>query len=461
MHISLDQAIGRQPRLNRVGQSLLNIAPEASVAYSLRSLTGGDPKVVRVRRASDNHEQDFTASGVSSGALVDFVNADGTQFMNFDGTDDDITTPALLPATDDFTLTIVAFIESTPSSAMGIFGSAAGGTGRHFLQLNTDGTVRFFAENLGPAATTTATIIEKSINTIVLTRTGQTFEITLNGGGAASQTGSSVVLTTGNNNIGDPYVGVNFQGVITSLSVASTTWDGTIANVPAGSTVNGSPSTNALNDGFVNTWYDQSGNGFNAVADADVNEPEIVNSGILLTDGIKFSSGTNLELSGTGLDIFKNTQYAQVFYAIKINDTSANTSGFFEARTGLSNARFLLRNSTSTDGRTSLGGRRLDGDSFSSFQSNVGHSNEKIVLTGFINYADAEAFIFQNGTEIGSRTSFLTAGATSDTRSSIIAIGRAGANLTAEFDAEELIIFNTDQTANRTAIETNMINHYG
>jgi hypothetical protein len=78
MHISLDSALGRQRRLNSVGESITQIAPDPAAAYSLRSLTGGDPKVVRVRRGSDNHEQDFTASEVSSGALVDFVNAQVT-----------------------------------------------------------------------------------------------------------------------------------------------------------------------------------------------------------------------------------------------------------------------------------------------------------------------------------------------------------------------------------------------
>jgi hypothetical protein len=75
MHISLDSALGQQRRLNSVGESITQIAPDPAAAYSLRSLTGGDPKVVRVRRGSDNHEQDFTASDVSSGALQDFVNA--------------------------------------------------------------------------------------------------------------------------------------------------------------------------------------------------------------------------------------------------------------------------------------------------------------------------------------------------------------------------------------------------
>jgi hypothetical protein len=87
MHISLDSALGRQRRLNSVGESALQIAPSASAAYSLRSLTGGDPRVVRVRRdtsggAGDDDEQDFTVSGISSGALVNFVGSGNDGYVD-------------------------------------------------------------------------------------------------------------------------------------------------------------------------------------------------------------------------------------------------------------------------------------------------------------------------------------------------------------------------------------------
>ena len=86
MHISLDSALGQQRRLNSVGESITQIAPDPAAAYSLRSLTGGDPKVVRVRRdtgggAGDNDEEDFTVSGISSGALVDFVGSGNDGFV--------------------------------------------------------------------------------------------------------------------------------------------------------------------------------------------------------------------------------------------------------------------------------------------------------------------------------------------------------------------------------------------
>ena len=80
MHISLDSALGQQRRLNQVGETITQIAVPAA-AYSLRSLTGGDPLVVRVRRSSDNSEQDFNASGVHSGALVDFVGSGNDGFV--------------------------------------------------------------------------------------------------------------------------------------------------------------------------------------------------------------------------------------------------------------------------------------------------------------------------------------------------------------------------------------------
>jgi len=81
MHVSLDSALGRQRRLNSVGESALQIAPGATAAYSLRSLTGGDPKVVRVRRSSDDAERDFTVSEISLGELVAFVGSGNDGFV--------------------------------------------------------------------------------------------------------------------------------------------------------------------------------------------------------------------------------------------------------------------------------------------------------------------------------------------------------------------------------------------
>lgn len=49
--------------------------PGASVAYSLRNLIDTTTNVVRVRRSSDNTEQDFTATQITDGTLVTFTGA--------------------------------------------------------------------------------------------------------------------------------------------------------------------------------------------------------------------------------------------------------------------------------------------------------------------------------------------------------------------------------------------------
>jgi hypothetical protein len=65
----------RQPLTDRLGDRLLAEYGGAAAAYSLRALNGNGDSVVRVRRASDNDEKDFTALQVSSGELTNWVNS--------------------------------------------------------------------------------------------------------------------------------------------------------------------------------------------------------------------------------------------------------------------------------------------------------------------------------------------------------------------------------------------------
>tara|TARA_R100001129_G_scaffold115699_1_gene79956 strand:- start:38 stop:892 length:855 start_codon:yes stop_codon:yes gene_type:complete len=80
MNISLDSALGRQRRLNQVGETINSIAVP-SAAYSLRSLTGGDPEVVNVRRSSDNNETKFTVSQINSGELASHIGSGNDGFV--------------------------------------------------------------------------------------------------------------------------------------------------------------------------------------------------------------------------------------------------------------------------------------------------------------------------------------------------------------------------------------------
>ena len=63
-------------------KGLLDEFTGAAAAYSLRNLSLlSDPAVVRVRRSSDNAEQDFTATEVSDGTLATWVGAGNNGFV--------------------------------------------------------------------------------------------------------------------------------------------------------------------------------------------------------------------------------------------------------------------------------------------------------------------------------------------------------------------------------------------
>jgi hypothetical protein len=61
---------------------LLDLFPNASAAFSLQSLSKFINAVVRVRRSSDNAEQDFSEKDILSGLLTQFVGAGNNGFVS-------------------------------------------------------------------------------------------------------------------------------------------------------------------------------------------------------------------------------------------------------------------------------------------------------------------------------------------------------------------------------------------
>ena len=60
------------------GIGVLDTYTGASVGYSLRNLKSSTTNVVKIRRSSDNAEQDFTAAGITDGTLTTFTGTGGT-----------------------------------------------------------------------------------------------------------------------------------------------------------------------------------------------------------------------------------------------------------------------------------------------------------------------------------------------------------------------------------------------
>jgi hypothetical protein len=561
MHISLDSALGRQRRLNSVGESVFQIAPDAAAGYSLRSLTGGDPAVVRVRRESDNNERDFNASGVSSGELVNWVNEQITPPLDLreltaTGRDGPIIEAAaaysLRNLSDSYTGSVVDVRRSSDGNTESFTAAeVADGTLTTWVGAGNDGTVSKWYDqsttsgvpNANHAVQTDAASQPKIVSGGSLLLKGANSEPSISFGTTADKhldvTGRPVTksvfstLQSGDTNFetlicdtGDssPRITTNnaannraykFLGFGTpSVNVNGVTYDGTSsvfsfgfhllgmtsgtgseinrigANSSTGATgdsfdsvselilypddqsdnrtaleanigevygIAGIPAYEDTVNGFVETWYDQSGNGNDASQLTAGNQPKIVDAGALVTGGLDFDGvGDQLDLSGSGLDIFKNVGYAQAFTVATSENTGTSIGAIFRLNNNSTVTRFSLGDSPTTNSSTRVGGRRLDSDSFDSTTANTTHGTTQKLFTGFLNYVDAEAYIYQNGVNVGTDLDFKTAGNSSNTTSSAGGIGYS--NFVGR--VLEVIVYNTDQSANREAIEANINNQY-
>jgi hypothetical protein len=372
--------------LNSVGESVLQIAPNAAAAYSLRSLTGGDPKVVRVRRDTDNAEQDFTASGISSGALVDFATSGNGVFAN------------------------TGYESFTNASASGFTASNTGSTG-------------FAVSDILDGVSGDAVLVSFDID---ITNGSPSISLrnALSGGAVASNSvnytssGSKTATLTATGS----YVGVGF----------------TEGDAPSSFTVS---NFKVLGNGFVETWYDQSGNGRNAVQATAGSQPKIVNSGSLVV----LSGVPALSFDGSS-DLFTVTGFAFSpsgdFLAVTVSKIS--NGNLIDTRDGGGDGFFLQQGSTFR--------HRYNGDG----AINISGNDQHIVATSELNGTTLTAY--KNGASAGTDT--VTAGLSTTTNTTIGRVSFTAVNYVAG-SIQEIILYDADKSANRATLETNIINHYG
>lgn len=404
MHISLDSAIGQQRRLNQVGETISSIAAPAA-AYSLRSLTGGDPLVVRVRRSSDNSEQDFNASGVHSGALVNFVNQILTLGTAVNGTG----------SFNNYTFTGAS---TTGFSA----DNSSGGTG-------SAGFPYAFADN----------------DVIVVRYTVTNFSSTSSLSPVIRGTNSTSSLTS----VASGGSTVTANGTYTDTITA--TANGThlmFGDANTGSyTISDFEIVSHSSNGFVETWYDQSGNGNNVAQTTSGKQPKIVSSGSLVT----VNSKASFKFDGTD-DFLERATYTQgtlsqpnTFFAVAKLDAYADENRkVYDSH--LSTARNMLQLNTVGNGQ------------FAHFAGTVAATGED---------ADADRHLFTS--LINGSASNLRIDSTSKTTATTNTQGMTGIIIGANHDTadnfwdgdiQELIVYNSNQTSNFTALETNINSHY-
>lgn len=212
-----------------------------------------------------------------------------------------------------------------------------------------------------------------------------------------------------------------------------------------------------LNDGFVASWYDQSGNSNDAIQSTAGRQPKIVDAGVLVDGGIEFD-GIDDVLIGTPPSSLEN---GAVFYGFESKSNSVaqlfQINGIEDSlKYGVSAT--INRNNVTGDLRASADG---SGDSRNG------------PIFGKVNVANNEphllSLILDSNTEITTanidgvlmNTGVSGSGRFSANVSERLAIGQRGNDGYTEKNAVfEVIVFESNQSSNLNAIEANINNYY-
>jgi len=418
MHVSLDSALGRQRRLNSVGESVLQIAPNALTAYSLRSLTGGDPKVVRVRRDTDNAEQDFTASGVSSGALTSFTNADYAKYTSDFSSGDD-SWGSFDDVTETGNIDGIGGLDNNLRLAIGTATSDHRAFRSSILPVGQK--INFSARVFVPSTNSDVDgiLIRDANNTVIVATTAPTQD-------------EWVTVTANDVTVANAQLRVNLQ----KGAASNFTGNGSDVVYLREVTV-----TQVTSDGFVETWYDQSGNSNDVVQATAGSQPKIVSAGSLVTGGLRFDDAQKLETAST----------ASFGDGTTLSTFITNSSDGDEAS-------YLFRFSSDYIIFNNSAGLRRVHAGISANAGTASGSEELWSTISTINSSGGTTNFFADGVLKSSADANI---GTKTVSNRVLNIGGSSSGTHWNGTVNEVIFYATDQTSNRVALESNIMTNYG
>jgi hypothetical protein len=199
---------------------------------------------------------------------------------------------------------------------------------------------------------------------------------------------------------------------------------------------------------FVTTWYDQSGNGYNATQTTAANQPQIVNTNSLILEGSK----PTLQFDGSN-DFFTNNT---------INISQPITRFTTAKNTNTTKAAVFLDSNTITDRFVLYSGG--SGDNNGNFASSYDNTGAGLTLTSNANRNLFYELANSGSNALGTNGNTATTGNNGSNAMNKLSIGNirttvvGGYYLTGNF--QELVIYNSNQSANRTGISSNINTYY-
>ena len=506
MHISLDSALGRQRRLNSVGESVLQIAPDAAAAYSLRSLTGGDPKVVRVRRASDNGERDFTSSDVTSGEMLRWVNTQAIKPLDIQALEADGRTGDFLIAKAAYALRSLGTRQAT-LAATGDTVARANDKFVAQVRRNVNGDLKSFTATEVSDGTLTSFVNESFTSSLPLdvsgsasaayglrnlssTYSGDVVEVRRNvNGDLKSFTATEVTDGTLTSFVNESFTSSLPLDVSGSASAAyslrnlSSTYSGNVVEVRRSSddttqnftateitdgTLLAFVGTGGSDNGHVKTWYDQSGNSRDATQATSSNQPKIVNAGVLVTDrdGKLALDGKSSQLDFPESEMLSSNGSYSLFTACDIADQTSGSVDFYDlfrfisdGNGGASSARkpqvFVRKSNgtlTSSSPSHSSGGVDFSASEAGSVQLMTSIQNPALSTGNNLIFSDG---VLKDSTDAS--TSVNNEQTLDSSESSLF----ISTETSVSHFLSEVIYYPSDQSDKRRAIEESISGHYG
>jgi len=176
-------------------------------------------------------------------------------------------------------------------------------------------------------------------------------------------------------------------------------------------------------------------------------QPKIVDAGSLLTAGVTFDGGDSLSVSGDPVITASNSG---IYSAFSVQTVATSTeAGYLYGNASTSNGSSLYAKNTAFT-LSNKSSATLD---------NISRSSGQNLLSAVYNNGDAGLLVNGTGTMTDTGTYDFAAG-TSD----FIIGNRNGGTVGATFltgSINEIIVYNSNQSSNRTALENEIISHYG
>jgi hypothetical protein len=211
--------------------------------------------------------------------------------------------------------------------------------------------------------------------------------------------------------------------------------------------------------GAVSQINDKSGNGYHVTQSTAGARPLLRAAQLNGLDVMEFISSDALTRT-TDTNLFRNINQGLIFCICKTKANSGTGNVINIARNDGTATRMRI-GYTSAE-RATVGGRRQDGDGFVGINGLDDLLDDWILLTGVIDYANGDIFLFENDVLVASNLAFQTAGPTSNTVSANLFIGHL--NSTEYFIGEvaQIVVAHGDiTTATRNKLNGWAAHKYG